>query len=91
MEVEHDSSTQLNKDLIRALGSSRKLYICGQASSHCVKFTMQDLVYYLFGWTFGKKKEKKEELNMKDPEKIMGDIEIITPENIILLSDCEYI
>lgn len=39
-----DPGTQLNSKLLRRLQSSRQLVVCGQALSHCVNFTVRDLV-----------------------------------------------
>jgi len=39
-----DRRTQLNTRLIRTLRQSRRLFVCGQALSHCVHFTVRDLV-----------------------------------------------
>ena len=39
-----DVSTHLNSKLLRRLQSSRQLVVCGQALSHCVNFTVRDLV-----------------------------------------------
>ena len=39
-----DHRTHLNMGLIRTLRQSRRLFVCGQALSHCVNFTVRDLV-----------------------------------------------
>ena len=39
-----DLSTHLNSKLLRRLQSSRQIVVCGQALSHCVNFTVRDLV-----------------------------------------------
>ena len=39
-----DPRTHLNMSLIRTLRQSRRLFVCGQALSHCVNFTVRDLV-----------------------------------------------
>jgi nicotinamidase/pyrazinamidase len=39
-----DPQTHLNTELIRTLRESRRLFVCGQALSHCVNFTVRDLV-----------------------------------------------
>ena len=42
--VESDERTLLNTGLLRMLQESRHLVVCGQALSHCVNFTVRDLV-----------------------------------------------
>jgi nicotinamidase-related amidase len=42
--VESDERTLLNTGLLRMLQESRHLIVCGQALSHCVNFTVRDLV-----------------------------------------------
>ena len=42
--VESDERTHLNIGLIRTLRESSRLFVCGQALSHCVNFTVRDLV-----------------------------------------------
>lgn len=44
VEREDDPSTRLNIDLIRMLRESERVYVCGQASSHCVANTVRDIV-----------------------------------------------
>jgi nicotinamidase-related amidase len=39
-----DPRTHLNVNLIRTLRQSKRLFVCGQALSHCVNFTVRDLV-----------------------------------------------
>jgi nicotinamidase/pyrazinamidase len=39
-----DISTHLNAKLLRRLQSARQLVVCGQALSHCVNFTVRDLI-----------------------------------------------
>jgi nicotinamidase/pyrazinamidase len=41
---ESDDRTLLNEGLLRALRESRSVIVCGQALSHCVNFTVRDLV-----------------------------------------------
>ena len=41
-----DPNTQTNKDLIRKLKQAKKLLICGQAKSHTVRYTTNDIVKY---------------------------------------------
>jgi nicotinamidase-related amidase len=42
--IPDDPSTHLNSGLLRRLQSSKQLVVCGQALSHCVNFTVRDLV-----------------------------------------------
>jgi len=44
VELDHDSSTQLNRKLVKRLLEADRVLICGQALSHCVQFTTRDLV-----------------------------------------------
>merc|ERR1712151_1363396 len=44
VELPDDPATQLNIDLINKLKSSQKVVCCGQAKSHCVNYTVRDLV-----------------------------------------------
>jgi len=46
-----DPSTRLNQQLITALGLHSKVVVCGQAKSHCVNYTLRDL---LSGWPKGR-------------------------------------
>ncbi|MFZ6654470.1 cysteine hydrolase [Undibacterium sp. TJN19] len=39
-----DADTQLNQDLITALSLADRIYICGEAASHCVKATTEHIV-----------------------------------------------
>jgi nicotinamidase/pyrazinamidase len=47
--VPGDQSTCLNSGLIARLSSKERILVCGQAKSHCVNFTVRDLVENL-GW-----------------------------------------
>ena len=42
--VPSDERTLLNKSLLRTLKESSQIVVCGQALSHCVNFTVRDLV-----------------------------------------------
>ncbi|KAG9401464.1 hypothetical protein AC1031_009329 [Aphanomyces cochlioides] len=44
VELPHDPSTSLDHKLIAQLKSSSIVAVCGQALSHCVNFTVRDLV-----------------------------------------------
>jgi len=44
VELPHDPATRLNNDLVQALKSSSTIAVCGQALSHCVNFTVRDLI-----------------------------------------------
>lgn len=46
--VESDPSTDFNRPFLAELNKADKLVICGQALSHCVNFTMRDV---LANWT----------------------------------------
>jgi nicotinamidase-related amidase len=43
----HDAGTALNRALLRRLDAAQTLWIAGQASSHCVKATVEHLVQHL--------------------------------------------
>ncbi|OQR97188.1 hypothetical protein ACHHYP_12610 [Achlya hypogyna] len=51
VELSHDPETSLNTDLIDALKTAGVVAVCGQALSHCVNFTVRDLVEY---WPAGR-------------------------------------
>ncbi|GMI20347.1 hypothetical protein TeGR_g15081 [Tetraparma gracilis] len=52
--VPSDPSTHLNTSLLASISSHRgKIYVCGQARSHCVNFTVRDLVANLGGRSAG--------------------------------------
>jgi len=42
--VEGDPATDFNQSLFDDLVASEKLVVCGQAMSHCVNFTLRDVV-----------------------------------------------
>ena len=42
--VPEDASTALNRKLMDQLGEAGQLFICGEAKSHCVNYTMRDIV-----------------------------------------------
>ena len=42
--VETDPDTSLNRGLIERLSRYERILVCGQAKSHCVNFTVRDLV-----------------------------------------------
>ncbi len=44
---ESDDRTLLNEGLLRALRESSSVIVCGQALSHCVNFTVRDLVEHV--------------------------------------------
>ena len=45
--VDDDPATKLNMDLITTLGHHSQVVVCGEAKSHCVNYTLRDLVS---GW-----------------------------------------
>jgi hypothetical protein len=44
VEIAGDPGTLLNSSMIAKLGSKERVLVCGQAQSHCVNFTVRDLV-----------------------------------------------
>ena len=44
VEIENDPHTAFNTDLFDALAKFDRVIVCGQAKSHCVNFTVRDLV-----------------------------------------------
>jgi nicotinamidase/pyrazinamidase len=42
--IENDPSTQTNEELLQYLWQASKVIICGQARSHCVNYTVRDIV-----------------------------------------------
>ncbi|EQC37429.1 hypothetical protein SDRG_05032 [Saprolegnia diclina VS20] len=51
VELPHDPETSLNVGLIDALKTAGVVAVCGQALSHCVNFTVRDLVQH---WPAGR-------------------------------------
>jgi len=49
--LDDDPSTRLNAPLIAALARHDKVIVCGQAKSHCVNYSLRDL---LEAWPAGK-------------------------------------
>ena len=47
VELEDDPTTKLNTDLIATLATHSLVIVCGEAKSHCVNYTLRDL---LQGW-----------------------------------------
>uniref|UniRef100_K3WLC1 Uncharacterized protein n=1 Tax=Globisporangium ultimum (strain ATCC 200006 / CBS 805.95 / DAOM BR144) TaxID=431595 RepID=K3WLC1_GLOUD len=43
-ELSHDPATSLNQNLVNVLKHADKVVICGEALSHCVNYTVRDLV-----------------------------------------------
>ncbi|GLD96365.1 hypothetical protein PINS_up005048 [Pythium insidiosum] len=43
-ELPHDPATSLNQNLVNVLKHADKVAICGEAISHCVNYTVRDLV-----------------------------------------------
>ncbi|KAF1331726.1 hypothetical protein FI667_g4179, partial [Globisporangium splendens] len=43
-ELPHDPATSLNQNLVNVLKHADKVVICGEALSHCVNYTVRDLV-----------------------------------------------
>lgn len=42
--IESDPATKLNRGLIEQLSKCERILVCGQAKSHCVNFTVRDLI-----------------------------------------------
>lgn len=51
VEVADDTTTSLDKDLIKTLARHKKVVCCGEAMSHCVNWSTRDL---LSGWEKGR-------------------------------------
>ncbi|CAH0475080.1 unnamed protein product [Peronospora belbahrii] len=43
-ELPYDSTTRLNQSLVESLKLADKVVVCGEAISHCVNYTLRDLV-----------------------------------------------
>lgn len=52
--IESDPGTKLNKELIDALFQADRVLVCGEAKSHCVNFTIRDLLHH---WPADRKKD----------------------------------
>lgn len=46
MEVPGDPSTQINRTLLRSLGEAERIWVAGEASSHCVADTVTDILRF---------------------------------------------
>ncbi len=55
VEVPFDPSTFLNRSLIKSLEESDFIWVAGEASSHCVADTVQDIIRYAEDKKIGKK------------------------------------
>uniref|UniRef100_M4BYZ0 Uncharacterized protein n=1 Tax=Hyaloperonospora arabidopsidis (strain Emoy2) TaxID=559515 RepID=M4BYZ0_HYAAE len=44
IELPYDFTTSLNQSLVESLGRADKVIVCGEALSHCVNYTVRDLV-----------------------------------------------
>eukprot|EP01038_Epipyxis_sp_PR26KG_P010761 gene10761-14452_t len=51
VEDKDDPSTKFNYELLSTLETCDKLLICGQASSHCVNYTLRDIMSHWHGET----------------------------------------
>merc|ERR1719265_984826 len=51
VEIPSDPATELNVHLINKIATNTKVLCCGQAKSHCVNYTVRDLVS---GWPKGR-------------------------------------
>lgn len=41
-----DPRTQFNEEAVKQLGEADRVIVCGQAMSHCVNFTVRDILGY---------------------------------------------
>ncbi len=73
--VPSDYRTKRNIELLEELSKSSKLFICGQALSHCVNYTARDIIKY---W---EELQKKERSNRGAPR-------VPRMSDMIFLSDC---
>jgi len=48
MTIDGDERTQFNQELYNKLYAYDKIYVCGQAKSHCVNYSIRDLVGHEF-------------------------------------------
>lgn len=80
-EVPVSEDTSTNVALVNALGRAEKLLVCGQAKSHCVNYTVRDLVKNWFG--------KQDDIRPTSAQGGRSDILApkIKAEDIFLLSD----
>ncbi|MEN9865730.1 MAG: hypothetical protein RL748_1320 [Pseudomonadota bacterium] len=44
---QHSPQTQLNQDLLGLLAAQDRIYVCGEAGSHCVKATLEHIVQHI--------------------------------------------
>jgi len=52
VELDDDPTTKLNTDLIATLATHSLVIVCGEAKSHCVNYTLRDLLH---GWPSNRK------------------------------------
>lgn len=48
MTIDGDERTQFNQELSKKLYTYDKIYVCGQAKSHCVNYSIRDLIRHEF-------------------------------------------
>jgi nicotinamidase/pyrazinamidase len=75
-----DAGTMFNHDLLRELGCAKQVVVCGQAKSHCVRGTVEDI---LNGW---KKYPHSPQWKQANPSS--SEEKNVPLARLILLSDC---
>jgi hypothetical protein len=61
VEIDTDDKTKSNKELLNQLFNCKRLIVCGQALSHCVKWTAIDI---LRDWNKRAKDELESDINI---------------------------
>lgn len=72
-----DQSTMTNEELLFELGKTDKLLVCGQALSHCVNYTVRDIVKHWYGKVYKNQIEEGASKNCKKPNTMIENIFII--------------
>jgi nicotinamidase/pyrazinamidase len=84
--INSDQSTTCNVELLMELGKTTYLLVAGQALTHCVNYTVRDILKYWYGKTYKNQVEEKA-LTLKG--KPLTLVKTITEVgNIIILKDC---
>lgn len=82
--IESDKLTKTNVDLCNALGKAEKVVVCGQAKSHCVNYSVRDLVRIWYQQTDAIRPGSRQSETRSHESNATANVR---RENIILLSD----
>lgn len=84
--ITSDAGTEVNEDLLQQLGKADNLIVAGEALSHCVNYTVRDIVKYWYGIHV----KAGEIVEGKTPRgaKLRMVPTVTKKENIFILKDC---